>query len=250
MHDDTWGLIIPSSLYLRDDGEPRHLHYDPSLDEVRARIVAMAQGSAVPALRISGNLPLGWGFASSSILTFLYAAAMNIGDPQQIAQQVDSQVHRFPSSGMDSSFCLRQRPGYFRKGIWKDAPGDIMLDCSIALFPKERQRSLAEVRKALLSRRIALDSLARELSEQHLSESVRFDRLFEYATELSRLGTYGELAATFIERTLAQGIIAKGIGGLYDKAVLVVWRPGDRTASEAAIQASALAGGGCWLATG
>lgn len=231
MHDTGQGLIVPSRLVLATPDEvrvPWHADYDPLKDGVAS--ILRAWGFSVHA-RIRGDMPLGCGLASSSMLAALHAGTQLLARTRDIMNTVDAIIHGFEPSGLDASFCLRQRAGLFLSGRWTDISVSLMR-CSLVLPTKEGAMNLAEVREHVLRRRQRLAGLAWEMSVEVLKTGrLPYEQMMAYCRTLAKCGVYSEQAQACIEHLSANEIAAKGIGGLYDKAVLIIWPPG--VASEA-----------------
>jgi hypothetical protein len=224
MDGDAFGLIAPSALYLADDKDndaPTHTNYDPSRDSVRA----MLQRDGFPTCKnIRGNLPFGYGFASSSALALIHLRDLIPSASIDIVDRLDASIHGFRPSGVDSQFHVRQRGGLYRNGEWIEVP-DLELRWSCALLRKERRWTLPEARERIRQRRIGLSRLADKLSTHLLDRGfLSCELLLEYAVELFRTGAYSGQARQVINLALSQDIVAKGIGGVYDKAILFLER--------------------------
>lgn len=64
------------------------------------------------------------------------------------------------------------------------------------------------------------------------SGMINMDLLMEYSKILLESNVYSNNTSCFISSMLNMGIIAKGIGGLYDKAVLVIHSEDEGSYSE------------------
>lgn len=224
MHEHHEGFIIPSRLCLTDEpslcGEDFNC-YDPERDASLMGLLEM--GLTIQAQQIYGDLPCGYGFASSSLLSRLHLsyADTRVGDPQAALDQVDNLIHGFTPSGVDSGFALRQRTGFFYDKSWRDALISSLPSYAV-LIPKEREYSLSHVRAKVLKGAKTLIQLAAAIQLQIAREEpFPYTLLFDYATALWDLRVYSEAAQDFIESALNKGFAAKGIGGLYDKAILL-----------------------------
>jgi hypothetical protein len=220
MCGDAFGLITPSLLYLADGDDnsaSTHPDYDPKLDSVRAMLTRDGYPTT-PVIR--GNLPFGYGFASSSALALLHIGTGVSENVLRIVDRTDQAIHGFIPSGVDSGFHVRKRAGLYRSGEWLDSP-ELSLEWSCALFPKERRLTLPQAREIIRARRAGLVPIARALTQGLLESGyLSHDALLDYAWELFRTGAYTAEAARIIDLALRQGVVAKGIGGVYDKAIL------------------------------
>jgi len=222
MHDNEQGLIMPSNLYLETtDNKDYKSEYNKELDKV---LISLKDKGIIPSHTLKGNLPLGYGLAGSTILGFLHLSHIeNIIIKKNIINEIDTKMHGFTPSGLDFESCVHQQWGLFcSKYGWKSqAPS--LIDYSIIIFPKEQKMPLNKIQERVLSERRLLVPIQKELNEIVKRHNiVNLELLMEYAKILSSIGVYSEVANEFVDNVLKQGYIAKGIGGLYDKAVIVI----------------------------
>ncbi len=223
MHGGTWGLIVPASLYLGgadEDELPAHADYSPELDGTAALLRSWGYECKS---EIRGNLPLGAGLAGSSILARLHLEKLPPGEVKGMVDRLDREIHGFEPSGVDSTFALRQEAGLYRQGQWSSVGEIAPYSSALFRFPKEGRGTLPAVRRLIDENRARLASIAGQLTEAVRSQgALDLEALWEYAAELQRLGVYGPRVDNFIRQVLSSGLIAKGVGGLRDKAVIVM----------------------------
>jgi hypothetical protein len=217
------GLIAISDLYL---GTAEHANmsecqgYDPKRDKVAALL--RARGFATQS-KLAGNLPLGYGLAGSTVLAFLHLHdQVPVEAAVQIATECDEIIHGFPPSGVDAMACLRQRGGFYHKRQWADT--DLpRFEYTLALFPKLTFRPLAEIQATIGSNGRLLWPLADQLTNRVVSAGeLDYEVLLEYCRVLLNLRVYSPVACEVVRACLNQRIVAKGIGGLHEKALLVI----------------------------
>lgn len=223
MHSDSYGLIEKSNLYLATNehsGTHFHPHYDVTKDLV-AKIIAEQRINIHPGVK--GNLPLGYGLASSSVFSFLYLYPLYGERVYEMIRNIDKSIHGFQPSGLDVSFCYRQKSGLYKNDKWIDV-SLAKLAYSLVIFPKENKMVLSDVRRKILDKRHRLSKLADDISYSVIRNNhIPYEFLQIYSNELVNCGIYSAQVVKFIENLSSKNIVAKGIGGLYDKAVLIVW---------------------------
>lgn len=220
----TRGLVIPSELCLAS-GEhvekPVHRDYVHSLDHI-ARF--LERRGIVTERQIRGDLPLGFGLASSTMLAFLHTSrSLSLANATQIVHECDREIHGFEPSGVDAAAIFSQGSGFYSTGGWEriQAPP---LRCSLAFLPPERLRSLSEVENAMSGVAIVLTQLANAMSRGiERTGALDYGLFLDYSRVLFDASVYSSASREFVAKLLDAGIAAKAIGGLYDKAILVVW---------------------------
>lgn len=222
MHRHAAGYVFPAPYWLAAGaaGRPAHPAYARRLDMTATLVGGVGLR---PLDAVSGTLPLGLGFAGSTVLTLLHVGDQLPPDRAMVlARYVDRIVHRFAPSGVDLCSVRRQRPGFFRAGGWRDAP-ELRFEHGYWLPPPGPPRPLPQVRAAVHAAGSALARCA-DRQTRYIDAHGRLDRdeLFAYAELLAGCDVYAPAQRRLIERALANGVIAKGIGGLYNKAVLLI----------------------------
>ena len=223
MHDIGEGLVVPSRRVLGDESEERmrpHADYVPERDATRSTLARLGVSIERPVVR--GDLPLGAGLAGSTLLGRILLRDLPEDRVRNLLMEADRLIHGFPPSGMDLEFALRQEMGLFGPGGWRDVALS-MPDMSLVTFPKEGDVALPEVRSRIMRRGETLGVIAADLADGCLRGVISYETLLRYARELAAANVYSRMAASFSEDLLAKGIVVKGIGGLYDKAMLIVW---------------------------
>jgi mevalonate kinase len=224
MHGDTQGLVMSLPLCLASlehSDCPLHKTYDRRLDTVAEFLES--RGFATD-IGIRGNLPFAFGFGSSTILAFLHLGGrLPLKETVALVRDCDRAIHGFPPSGVDTASCLHQSTGLYSARGWQDV-GVSKLDYSLLLFPKTHGLLLSQVRERIHDARASLTRIAEGLTEHIIRCGELKQTLFlQYARILLDLGIYSPVVHGLISELLHYNVAAKGTGGLYDKAVLVVW---------------------------
>lgn len=225
MHDITCGLVAKSCQYLATSEHvesPIHNQYDPEKDRV-AKYLSHKGYQVCKEFR--GDLPLGHGLGGSSILACLHLNGQaDRKTTEKVIYEVDHVVHGFIPSGVDTCSCFKQCDGFYGMGKWQNTS---LRSCDYILitFPKSPERSLPEIQQKVLAEALILSGLS-DLLTSNIKKTSTLDYalLFQYCKVLSRLEVYSEEAQCFIEEMLNYGIPAKGVGGLYRKAVMLFLR--------------------------
>ena len=235
MHRHAEGYVVPTRQRLASPDETTvcaHPRYDPRLDSVARRLREMGLPTH-PGIR--GDLPLGFGFASSTALAVLHLSLTG-RDHRAPVDEADRSVHGFPPSGMDFESVKRQEAGFFGPAGWRDADR-VPLLCSAFVPPDRLAMSFHEVWRRVVDR---ADDLTRLVA--HLTRGVETageldrDALFDYSALLATLGVYSRSAQDVVALLLSRGVPAKATGGLRNKAVIAFWRDeAERTTSLAAL---------------
>lgn len=220
----TYGLVVPAQLYLATSDhadKPVHEAYDHSRDCV-ARF--LKGRGFVTERQIHGDLPFGFGLASSTALAFLHTSRSHtLTEAISVVNDCDREMHGFVPSGFDSAAISRQVPGLFSTSEWKDVCLSPFL-YTLVFPPAERTRTLVEIKGSMHAVIVRLSQLADSMSNRILvTGELDYPLLFEYSRILLKASVYSSVTGSLVERMLADGIAAKAIGGLYDKAILVVW---------------------------
>lgn len=223
MNGVTRGLVLRSRGFLASKNErcvPEVADYNLERDEVAALL--RRWGLPVqPGLR--GNLWQGCGLASSTAASRIYLTAMGVPDMRPLMMKVDRVLHGFEPSGLDVECILRQRDGLYGDKVWQDVEVSTPARTLVS-FPKEGLRTLGDILAVLEKATERLARLADAMTARVLSERfLPFAEMVEYAGALAALRIYSSTAQEFVEWSLAAGLAAKGVGGLYDKALLLLW---------------------------
>ncbi len=226
MHGSVHGLAVPTESYLTSDpddlAEP-HPYYSAQLDTVASNL----QLCGLPiAKHISGTLPLGKGLGSSAVLARVHLGMAGTAAFRAAVRHSEDILHGFSSSGFDAECVLQQTAGLFNAGQWRRV--DVLpFDLWLVDIKKEKSKTLPEIQATICSDSRRLIRIAKHLNSHVLrSGSIDFDALYDYSQRLASLHVYSTVCSDLVSMLLAKGLIAKCVGGLYDKLLLVV-NPGD-----------------------
>jgi hypothetical protein len=230
MRASTCGLVIPSQLHLATSEHINNLvheKYDHSNDEVARYLERRCFATKS---KLYGNLPFGFGLASSTVLAFLHLhPTKSISESIPIVNECDHNIHGFKPSGVDTASISRQAPGLFSIRGWEDIHVT-SFPYTLVFLPAERERTLAEIKRRMNEGAASLTRIADDLTNQTISTGrLDYTLFLKYTRTLFIHSVYSKVATSFIATFLNSGIAAKAIGGLYDKAILIVW-PNSKTA--------------------
>lgn len=227
MHSMTEGYVMPTKYALATPDEyllPVHAGYQSALDRVRMHL---ADAGLPTCTGVRGSLPLGHGFASSTALTVLHLGARSQEYSEDIVHRVDEAIHGFTPSGVDYWSITAGSTGYFGPAGWRGDPDSCRPAVSALLVPEPARADLADTRDRVTRAADRLVPIARHLCAALRSRNVLdYRALLDYAICLRRLGVYLPRGTAIIDDVLNRGLAAKGVGGLTNKAVIIVWRPG------------------------
>lgn len=219
MHARTWGYVAPVPLYLRSS-RAKPSAYDYEADEVGHLLQRMGFSTQH---FLNGNLPFGLGFAASTVLAFLHLRDQaSDADHEQIVRVLDWIQHGFMPSGADYAAIRAQSPGFFLQGRWRPAPPCPVacVFCSLPPAPKRPPGQTRTIVESIASRLQPLaDRLTRTLEN---TGTVTLGDLHDYCLVLSEAGVYSEPQQLLVDAALSRHIAAKGIGGLYNKAMILI----------------------------
>lgn len=229
MHDEGGiGYCFPVPFGLARGGQAggcRSLDYDAEHDSVAAalRSHSLLRNGWEPAKHISGCLPLGFGFAGSTVLALVHLDGYFTGETlRRLVLESDSVAHGFTPSGVDFASIRSAGPIlYSVREVLKAPP--VPLAFGFVLPAKERTRNLSSVRAQVASEKPVLSRICVQLSQEMMTGGGSvLDGVYEYSGILQRLGIYSSAQEELIKGALCRGVAAKGIGGLYDKAIMFV----------------------------
>ena len=223
MRENEQGLIIPSNLYLETtDKKDYKSIYNKELDKV---LEILKNKGIISPHTIIGNLPLGYGFAGSTVLSLLHLSHLeNTTTKKAIINEIDAEMHGFMPSGIDFESCFRQQWGLFCNKFGWQSLKPFSINYSLIIFPKEGKMPLNIIQKRMLSAKNLLVPIQKELNKIVIRDNIiNLELLMRYSQVLSSIGIYSEVANNFINNLLQNGFIAKCTGGLYDKAVIVIY---------------------------
>lgn len=225
MHASTWGYVAPVPMYLAST-QANEIGYCADKDSV-ANLVRQMGCNIAPS--ISGNLPFGYGFASSTVLALLHLGEqLKSQDLKQVVRVLDWIQHEFEPSGVDYLAIRSQAPGFFVRGRWRPAPSCPLpyIFCGVQSGPTRPPGAT----KAMVDQLVPFLSPIADRMTAQLSTYGRISTgdLLSYSRILYESGIYSEQQNVLIGKAISRGIAAKGVGGLYNKAVVII---GDIAAS-------------------
>ena len=170
---------------------------------------------------ILGNLILGYGFASSTILCFLH---LKNNSSKNLIKSIDKQINHFTPSDLDFTSIIKQQNGLFSNTSWTNINLSNFY-YNVIIIPKERKRSLSEIQQKIKVTEFLQADISNKLTKE-LIQTDRFNyQLFlEYCKILLDCKVYSLLAMEITSYLLSLNIATKCIGGLYDKAILIVYK--------------------------
>jgi hypothetical protein len=198
-----------------------NIRYHPASDSVAQLLKTLKVGACSEAIR--GTLRLGWGFAGSSVLatTHLHGAKTLLS--RELMMHSEEMTHGFRSSGFDVDAVRRQRHGRLIGGVWEDI-SSFPFRYSLFGFEKERRMSYGVIKQRILGN---IDAFEKSLSTLNRcfdhSWPNFYKALIQYCELLIESRVYSPVVTNLLSLLVAEGVAAKGIGGLYDKAIIVFW---------------------------
>jgi mevalonate kinase len=222
LNNYTSTLSLPSRFYISDDANELlgTNNYLPEKDKVRADF--KNKGMSVKKMLYS-NFIHDAGISSSSALAILHGLENtdNFDELKEIVNSSDKIMHGFNPSGLDFYSVYYSKPGLYHNGVWNEVEVKPFYNLFIEV-PKEGKRTLAEIKKVMLSSNDKLVQLANDLSVKiNTSSKIDFDLLWSYCTALDKQNVYSKAANKIVGELLAKKIAAKCLGGLYDKVILI-----------------------------
>jgi hypothetical protein len=234
MKSGTRGLVVPSRHYLATDDHadrPVHPRYDHAVDGVAQFLESRGLATRKT---FRGDLPFSFGLAGSTLLAFLHiAGTLSPSESLAVVHDCDRAMHRFEPSGVDAAAISRQTAGLYSSAQgWEDVR--FAVPRHTLLFPRaEGRRSLPEIEERMGEAGAALARNAGMLTEHVvLTGELHHEWMLDYCRRLAEAGVYSAESAAVIAALLARGVAAKCIGGLYDKAILVLWPDAETEARE------------------
>jgi len=223
MHEDREGLIMPSSLFLQTESKgDNKSNYRKESDKVLSLV---KDYNINPCLTINGNLPLGYGFAGSTILGFLHLSHLkNDIRKEKLIFDIDKKIHGFTPSGLDFNSCYYQGWGlYSNKSGWNPINQIPDIKYYTIILPKEKKIPLETIQKRILSKEVLLSEIQLELNKKVVNSSfLDLKLLKKYSEILLSLDVYTKASTKFISNMLDYGFTSKCIGGLYNKAIIII----------------------------
>ncbi len=170
---------------------------------------------------ISGNLMLGYGFASSTILCFLH---LKNNSSENLIKSIDKQINGFTPSNLDFVSITKQQNGLFSNTSWTNINLSNFY-YSIIIIPKERKRKLSEIQQKIKISELLQADISNKLAQELLqTNELNYQLFLKYCKVLFDCKIYSSLAMKITSYLLSLDIATKCIGGLYDKAILIVYK--------------------------
>lgn len=172
---------------------------------------------------MESDLPIEFGLASSTALALAHLGRWVGAEVEESVSQTDGGANGFHPSGADFAAISNKEAGVFGLGVW--TPLDIRLPSGSHLILPEKEREFDKLRPTLAMRSAAehlgplIDRLVVELEA---SAELDLDALLEYSRCLFDLDVYSKVQRGIIGPLLERGVVAKGVGAMYDRAILVL----------------------------
>lgn len=215
----SYCYCIKSKLFLSNSSADSGFVH-PSYDQDKDGTVPFLKNAGVLHFgNIYGNLPIGYGLSSSTILSLLH---LNSSQRQDLIKSIDKAMCGFSPSELDYISITMQENGVLGFGKWYPII-DFQPSYSLLIVPKERKRILTEINTDLKKSQKRQIELTKELFKILSSTGkLDFNLLFEYCKLLLSCDVYSKSARNIANDLIKKGIICKSIGGLYDKAILII----------------------------
>lgn len=215
----SYCLCIKSKLFLSNEQQYKHIEHPTYSHDKDKTIYFLRKHGVTNFADIYGNLPLGYGLSSSTILSLLH---LNSQYRKKLIENVDKKMHGFSPSELDYTSITKQENGVYGFGMWQ--PFKNFKPCySLLVIPKEEKRNLTEIKKKMNKSKERQIALTNDLFKILASTgNFDFSLLFDYCKLLLSYEVYSEGALDIAANLIAKGISCKCIGGLYDKAILII----------------------------
>lgn len=215
----SYCLSIKSKLFLSNDNRDSkfvHPYYQPGKDKT----IELLKNFGIKQFGdIYGNLPLGYGLSSSTILSLLH---LNSADRKDLVEMIDREMSGFAPSGLDYTSIISQENGVFGFGKWIPIH-DFYPNYSLIIVPKEKKKKLTDVKQKLATSQVEQIRLTKDLfSELNSKNTLNRELFYHYCKHLFSCNIYSESASEIVFWLLERNIAAKCIGGFYDKAILII----------------------------
>jgi hypothetical protein len=221
MHDVAEGYCFPAPYWMTTERPHKDTanSYRGELDNIARTLRGLGYGPR----ELFGNLPLGAGFAGSTVLAILHLwGRTSECKLRKTVNMLDHYSHGLSPSGLDSTAILAQSPGFYMAGRWRPAPQ--WTESTLFFVPREpKTLELRDVARRVRKHELDLTRIARHLTE-YMEKRGRADlaAMFDYCSILLRSGVYTSEQVDVIADCLGAGLAAKGIGGLHGKAVVML----------------------------
>ena len=229
--DKMYGLIIRSNMYLSrfvDNVYETHPSYNYSKDMVAS---ILERHGVFTQRRLCGNLHFGYGFASSTVLTIIHAYDQLDDESLRLyTKMIDACIHGFTPSGVDTESCLSQNDGLYYDNKWQDIE-IVPLQYILFGLKRESEVPLMSIKRKMQKNSDLLINLSNILTKTLVSKKyLDYNIFYKYCKALREINPYSSIAGSFIKDVLGVGLPAKCVGGLHNKAVMVVFN--DATVKE------------------
>jgi hypothetical protein len=175
---------------------------------------------------IGGDLPIGYGLASSTVMTLLQMRSAGYTDAgaRDAVQAVDAMTTAgWTPSGADYAAIVGQESGVFGRGTWTPVPYRLPAGSHLLLPTRERRRTKVAASQTLRALHDQLLPLVRILLAGLRSHSILDTGvMLRYCRILLDAPVYSRAQRDLISGLLDRGIAAKASGAMYDRAVLVL----------------------------
>ncbi|RHW25443.1 SIR2 family protein [Nocardioides immobilis] len=222
MHTKAWGYVAPTPMYLQGAPESVDVGLNWLGESDRTRTLVRSLGLDVLD-DVSGSLPMGQGFASSTVLAVLHLGDQVSAEKRaQLLEVFDWLSHGFPPSGVDSASVLAQEPGFYFRNTWRRAPS-IPINAVFVASVGEPTVALAQARSRVEELSSRLKPLAEQMTTTISSDqTLDLDAFASYCALLRTAGIYTDDQMNTLAEATSLGLHAKAIGGLANKAMLVI----------------------------
>jgi hypothetical protein len=198
-------------------------NYDLEKDSV-ARII-YSDSNVTASANIKGYFPFGFGFSGSTVLSLIHLRTSNkLANLETRIKEIDSEIHGFKSSGFDTISIIKQHEGILIDGKWINS-NIFNYEYSLVIFDKEFSKNYELIKSNILEQSKGFDKYIQSILQSILDyDELKYNLLLGYSNLLLSCNIYSSPAYSLIQYMLNNGVVAKGIGGIYDKAVLVIWK--------------------------
>jgi hypothetical protein len=215
----THCLCVKSKLYLSDEYQFKTIGNQTYIKQYDETIPVLKQHGIDKFSTIYGNLPLGFGLSSSTILSILHLKSSARHDLIKI---VDEKMHGFSPSDLDYTSIVKQENGFYGFGKWIPIIGFTPI-YSLVLVPKEENSTLVEVKIKIKDSIPTQIKLVESLMEKlKTTGALDLDLFLEHCKTLLSCRIYSDSATQIISDLIGKNIPSKCIGGLYDRAILIL----------------------------
>lgn len=202
---------------------PKVDNYRREIDDFFEKLTSSKVIDPLKVGMVAGDLPVGYGLAASTVLGLLCFGASDRPTAYASVMNVDKELDGFAHSGADFWAITTQQPGVFGRGTW--TPVSYALPAGSHLLIPEREGKCSKLSATLAIRamREKLAPLIGQMSGMVLrGKSLDTELLLTYCRTLISGGVYSKQQSEIISALCEKGIVAKGTGAMYDRAILVL----------------------------